>query len=446
MERETVFFPGTVAENIRRGKSGDKNRIELPPVNSSPRKSISKIQKENSKVDRFNATISVPTFTSTSSFSTFSSTSSSPSSSTKKPFTASGFSKSKDFEDSVIELSDLSLRTKYSQAKTQTETHKDKEKITVTVTEEEEEKRVSKAQLQIDTDVSIGRRAVSDYASVCPDVIGACSTMGGVHDSILHLELGYDSVIQINAESNFNKSQNNNKNRKENLYQNYDQSQNMTMNKNKNKNENKNENKDKSNNWNNNNNEEEINRERSFLERSFKPILRFIKRVNDKLRGVQVEADHDVDVEVEVEVEAGRDGRVNETETEEIAPLWDELGPAEMQLIGIARGLIRRPPLLLLDDVASSLSLNSIEKERVERCTSGIYDARVGNETTIVISHKLNVIRHSDMIIVMNEGKIAEQGTHEELLNFNGWYAETWAKQRLSTGDVDSQTEMDGDR
>jgi len=55
------------------------------------------------------------------------------------------------------------------------------------------------------------------------------------------------------------------------------------------------------------------------------------------------------------------------------------------------------------------------------------------NKTTIIASHRISSIMHADLIIVLEKGEIVERGTHEELLNLNGWYKDIYTRQQLET-------------
>ncbi len=101
-----------------------------------------------------------------------------------------------------------------------------------------------------------------------------------------------------------------------------------------------------------------------------------------------------------------------------------KLSGGEKQRVAIARTILKQPPILLLDEATSALD-SYTEKE--------IQDAleRVSrNRTTLVIAHRLSTVVGADEIIVLNEGEIAERGTHAELLNAHGLYAGMWNRQR----------------
>jgi ATP-binding cassette subfamily B multidrug efflux pump len=99
------------------------------------------------------------------------------------------------------------------------------------------------------------------------------------------------------------------------------------------------------------------------------------------------------------------------------------LSGGQKQRVSIARALLRKPKLLLLDDCLSAVDtetentiLNNLNKDHQ-------------NRTTIVVSHRISTIRNANYILVLDNGKITEQGTHEDLLSKNGSYAEMHRKQ-----------------
>jgi ABC-type bacteriocin/lantibiotic exporter with double-glycine peptidase domain len=95
----------------------------------------------------------------------------------------------------------------------------------------------------------------------------------------------------------------------------------------------------------------------------------------------------------------------------------------QRQRIAIARALIHRPAILLLDEATSAL--DTVTEEEIHRELSALRCTR------IVIAHRLSTIRDADLILVMNQGRIVEQGTHEELLRMGGIYAELASRQLM---------------
>jgi ATP-binding cassette subfamily B protein len=100
------------------------------------------------------------------------------------------------------------------------------------------------------------------------------------------------------------------------------------------------------------------------------------------------------------------------------------LSGGQRQRIAIARAILKDAPVLLLDEATSSLDAQSEAaiQQALERAGRG--------RTTLVIAHRLSTIVGADEIIVLDQGVIAERGTHHQLLLKNGLYASMWNRQR----------------
>ena len=94
-----------------------------------------------------------------------------------------------------------------------------------------------------------------------------------------------------------------------------------------------------------------------------------------------------------------------------------KLSGGQKQRISIARAVLKNPPIMVLDEATSALDTES------ERLVQDALEKMMANRTSVVIAHRLSTIQKADLIVVMNRGEIAEQGTHDELLAKNGTYA-----------------------
>jgi ATP-binding cassette subfamily B protein len=100
-----------------------------------------------------------------------------------------------------------------------------------------------------------------------------------------------------------------------------------------------------------------------------------------------------------------------------------KLSGGEKQRVAIARTLLKNPPILVLDEATSALD------SRTEQAIQETLDRVAQSRTTIMIAHRLSTIVDADQIVVLDEGQVAERGTHEELLDRGGLYAELWYRQ-----------------
>lgn len=103
-----------------------------------------------------------------------------------------------------------------------------------------------------------------------------------------------------------------------------------------------------------------------------------------------------------------------------------KLSGGEKQRVAIARVLLKNPPILILDEATSSL--DSISEQAILDALNAVSRQR----TTLVIAHRLSTVRDADRIVVMDQGRIVESGSHNELLEKDGYYARLWMQQQHS--------------
>ena len=101
----------------------------------------------------------------------------------------------------------------------------------------------------------------------------------------------------------------------------------------------------------------------------------------------------------------------------------DNISAGEKQLLTIARAMVANPPMMILDEATSNVDT------RTEQLIQDAFAKLTHGRTSFVIAHRLSTIRNSDLILVMKEGNIVEQGTHDQLLAQNGFYAELYNSQ-----------------
>lgn len=100
-----------------------------------------------------------------------------------------------------------------------------------------------------------------------------------------------------------------------------------------------------------------------------------------------------------------------------------ELSQGQKQLISIARIMLTNPPVLILDEATSSIDIRT--EQRVQRA----FEKLMKGKTSFIIAHRLSTIKNADVILVMKSGNVIEQGSHEQLMAQNGFYAELYNSQ-----------------
>src|SRR5690606_32297105 len=101
-----------------------------------------------------------------------------------------------------------------------------------------------------------------------------------------------------------------------------------------------------------------------------------------------------------------------------------KLSGGEKQRVAIARTLLKNPPILIFDEATSALDT------RTERAIQEQLSLIAKNRTTLIIAHRLSTIVDADQILVLDHGRVIEKGSHRELLQHNGHYAQMWLMQQ----------------
>ncbi len=108
------------------------------------------------------------------------------------------------------------------------------------------------------------------------------------------------------------------------------------------------------------------------------------------------------------------------------------LSGGQKQRISIARAVIQNPEILILDD-----SLSAVDARTEAAIIDNIRTERSG-KTTIITTHRLSAVQHADWILVMDDGQVIEEGTHDQLVKSGGWYAEQFERQQGEKESADS--------
>ena len=96
------------------------------------------------------------------------------------------------------------------------------------------------------------------------------------------------------------------------------------------------------------------------------------------------------------------------------------MSSGQKQLLTIARAMLSDPKILILDEATSNV--DTMTEQRIQKAFLKMMEGR----TSFIIAHRLSTIREADLILVMDKGRIIEQGTHNELLDKNGFYTKLY--------------------
>jgi ATP-binding cassette subfamily B protein len=110
-----------------------------------------------------------------------------------------------------------------------------------------------------------------------------------------------------------------------------------------------------------------------------------------------------------------------------------KLSGGERQRVGIARAILKNPAILVLDEATSALD-SATEAE-----VQGALEDAARGRTTLMVAHRLSTVAGADEIIVLQEGRIAERGTHQNLLFHGGLYADLWSRQARTLEDAEAE-------
>jgi ABC-type multidrug transport system fused ATPase/permease subunit len=116
-----------------------------------------------------------------------------------------------------------------------------------------------------------------------------------------------------------------------------------------------------------------------------------------------------------------------------------QLSGGQRQRLAIARALLKNAPILILDEATSHL--DAVNEQLIQQALASLAEGR----TTLVIAHRLSTIRDADNIVVLDQGRVVEQGSHSALLNRNGLYSHLVASQLIGSNTTPSAHPVLGD-
>jgi ATP-binding cassette, subfamily B, multidrug efflux pump len=173
--------------------------------------------------------------------------------------------------------------------------------------------------------------------------------------------------------------------------------------------------------------EQTLNQVRNWIGYVPQDHVLFSRSVKDNILFGRTDAS---DEELETAIDLAAFRKDLEMLPEGLATMVGEKGVAlsggQKQRISIARALIKNPEILILDD-----SLSAVDAKTEKQIIDNIRLVRT-DKTTIITTHRMSAIQHADHIIVLDEGKIVEEGTQEQLIEQDGWYKEQFIRQQIA--------------